>query len=245
MCGFAIHVLLAIRNPHDMSFFSGRIYGIAASSLIATLHIITTLFGESVGDSDSGFTARQHIAVHFCLVFYVITELEFYRAYIKFENFDTYTDCLKRLPLANVDPSFPYCREPFCYMIDLPNSWRRYLDGDNDPRTFWAIAFSKSHNVFFASYLVFHVVCGLVDYPIKRIVNPDPEYDLRGAIVHGLILFGTYRASVWEVLLGLALLRVVRQANYVCFWAVVRLVARSGRRRETVGNESEDELGSG
>lgn len=78
----------------------------AASSLIAALHTITTLFGRYVGDRDSGFTTRQHIAVHFCLVFYVITELEFYCAYLEFEEFDTYTDCLKYLLLANVNHYF-------------------------------------------------------------------------------------------------------------------------------------------
>lgn len=48
-------------------------------------------------------------------------------------------------------------------------------------------------------------------------IDPDLKYDWCGAIVNGLILFGTYPASGWEVLLGLALLRVVRQANYVGF----------------------------
>jgi hypothetical protein len=148
MCGLAIHVLLAIRDPHK-AFFPDGIYSIAASSLIATHHNITTLLGRYVGDIHSGFTTRQHIAVLFCLVFYAITELRFYRAYIKFKRFDTYTDCLDNLPLANVNPALVYRYEPFCYMTDLPDSWRRCLDVDNNPRTFWEIAFSKSHNVFY------------------------------------------------------------------------------------------------
>jgi hypothetical protein len=244
-CGFAIHVLLAIRNPHDKAFFSDGIYGVVTSSLIATLHIIATQLGRYVGNPDLGFTIRQHIAVHFCLVFNVITELEFYRVYIKFEKFDTYTDCLKYLPLANVNPSFPYCREPFCYIIDLPNSWRRYLDSDDNLRTFWAATFSKSHILLYASSFVFHVFCGLANYSIKCIVNPDPDYNLRSAMVNGLILFGTYPASFWNMFMGLALLRVVRQANYVGFWLMVGLVARWRGKREMVGTESEDELGSG
>jgi hypothetical protein len=73
--------------------------------------------------------------------------------------------------------------------------------------------------------LLFHVVWKLANYPIKRIVNPDPEFDLCGAMVNGMILFGTYPAPVWDLLLGLVLLRVVRQANYVGFWAVVGLVS--------------------
>jgi hypothetical protein len=72
------------------------------------------------------------------------------------------------------------------------------------------------------------VISGLAIYPIKRMVNPDldPGYDLRRAMVNGLILFGRYLASVCEVLLRLALLRVVRQANYVGFWVVFRMMAR-------------------
>jgi hypothetical protein len=228
--GFVIHILREGRHPSRMEFSPCCRYGMAASALVAAQHWVTILLGGSVGGADPGFTNRQHIAVHFCLVFYAITELEFYRAYTLFETFETYTDLLKYLPLANVDPSFPYSREPICYMTDLPNSWRCYLDGGNDPTTFWAIAFSKSHNVLFASHLLFHLVWRLANYPLKKIVNPAPEYDSYSAIVNGPILFGTYPASVWEVLLGLALLRVVRQANYVGFWAVVRLLERTRGR---------------
>lgn len=157
-CGFVIHNLLAICDPHNRALLPDTIYGTANSILITTLHIITTLLGRYVVDSDSGFTRYQHIAVHLCLVFYVITEFEFYRVYIQFENLDTYTEYLKHLSLANVNPSSPYRRDPFYYMVDLPDSWRRYLDGGNDPRTVWAIVFSKSHNVLHTSYLLFHVV---------------------------------------------------------------------------------------
>jgi hypothetical protein len=236
--GLELHNHRWSRNPHPTRGSSSEPhgispccrYGMVASTLVAAQHWVTILLGRSVGGAGPGFTNRQHIAVHFCLVFYAITELEFYRAYTLFETFETYTDLLKYLPLANVNPSFPYCREPICYMTDLPNSWRCYLDGGNDPTTFWAIAFSKSHNVLFASHLLFHLVWRLANYPLKKIVNPAPEYDSYSAIVNGPILFGTYPASVWEVLLGLALLRVVRQANYVGFWAVVRLLERTRGR---------------
>ncbi|KAJ4375798.1 hypothetical protein N0V83_001075 [Neocucurbitaria cava] len=193
MCGFVFHALSS--DAHDMTSIADTIYDAAGSCLIATLHIITILLGRYVGDPDSGFTTRQHIAVHFCLVFYVITELEFYRAYVKFKKFDTYTDCLKYWPLANVDYSFPHRREPFSYMIDLPNSWQRYLDGDNEPRTLWAIACTKSLKVFFAVDLLFSVVCGLAYYLIKRIVNPDAEYDLCDPLI---MASNNHNDNPWE-----------------------------------------------
>jgi hypothetical protein len=148
ICGFAIHVLLAFFDPHYKAFFPDVIYGMTGSSLTATLHIITISLRRYLSE---GFTLRQHIAVHFCLVFYVISELEFYRACVKFEKSDTYTSCLKSLPPANVNRSSMYCREPLCYIIDMPHSWRRHLDSYNNPRTFWARAFGKSHVVFYAS----------------------------------------------------------------------------------------------
>jgi hypothetical protein len=73
--------------------------------------------------------------------------------------------------------------------------------------------------------LLFTVVCGLANYPIKHRVTPDPEHDLCSAMVKGPIFFVMYPASPWEVLLELLLLRVVGQANHVDFWAVVGLVA--------------------
>jgi hypothetical protein len=110
--------------------------GMAGSSYIGVLHSVTTLLGTYVCGSDSGFPRRQHIAVNFCLVFCFITEFEFYHAYTKFKKCDTNLDCLKNVPFANVDPSFLYRREPFYYMTDLPDSWRRCFDEDNDTRTF-------------------------------------------------------------------------------------------------------------
>jgi hypothetical protein len=74
-------------------------------------------------------------------------------------------------------------------------------------------------------------------------VNPAPEDNLRSAMLSGRILFGTNPVSLWEALLGLALLRVVRQANYVSFWALVELVTR-WRGHGLVCIEIEDAPGS-
>jgi hypothetical protein len=99
--------------------------------------------------------------------------------------------------------------------------------------------FSKSHKVIYASHVLFYVVCGVSNYFTKRMVNPDPKYDYRSAMTNGSVLFGTSSASVGEVLLAMALSRIVRQANYVGFWAVVGQVERWMKRRQMGGSQSE------
>lgn len=225
ICGFLVHIILSFRN-----FDININYSIAASHIIASLHVITLLLGKYVSDPSSGFTQRQHIVVHFCLVFYVITELEFYRAYANFKKFDTYTDAFKRLHLANADPTFTYCRDPFSYILDLPNTCRYNPNSDNEPRTFWASC--RPYCAFSASCLLFHAVGGLANYLIKCMVNPDPRCDWISAMMNGLVFFGSYQASYWELILGFALLRAVRQANYVGFWVVVEFVKRLRASRE-------------
>jgi hypothetical protein len=232
--GFVIHTLRMARYPSWTALFPDCTYGMAASFLIAALHNTTKVIGKCVGDAHTGFTLRQHIAVHFCLVFFAITELEFCHAYALFASFDTYIDCFKYLPIANINPAFPYHREPTCYMVDLSNSWRRYLDNDKYPRMF-----SKSRITLYASYALFYVVCGFANYSIKRMVNPDPKYDFCSAFTNGSVLFGTSSATVGEVLLAMALSRVLRQANYVGFWAVADYVKRWRDRCQIVGTESE------
>lgn len=57
-----------------------------------------------MGDSDAIFTYRQHIAVHFCLAFYFITELGSYYAYNVFRKAKTCTGFVKNLPFVDIDP---------------------------------------------------------------------------------------------------------------------------------------------
>lgn len=250
LCVLAIYSLW-IDSSRKEAFLPKEIHSALFTHLIAALNIITIFIGRHQGDPVSGFTTRQHIAVHFCLVFFVITEFEFYRAYILFRKFDTYTDCFKHFLEANVDPLFPYRRDPMWYTTDLPSSWRRYLlNGENEARSPLAMALSKAYVFivalyFQALYLLFHVVCGLANYLIKRAINPDPEYNLQGAMLGVMVFFGTYPASAPGLYLGMLLLRVVRQANYVGVWAVVGLVARWRAERGRVSMESEDEPQSG
>jgi hypothetical protein len=142
-----------MRYPHDMPFLPKVIYGIATSSLIAALHIITAFLGKRVGHSDADFTYRQHMAVHSCLAFYFITELESYYAYNTFKKVKTCTGFLKNLPFTDIDPSFKYPRCQTSYMTELRESWRHYLDGDYRPSTLWQIIRPESQIVVLVSLL--------------------------------------------------------------------------------------------
>jgi hypothetical protein len=244
-CGHITHHVLAMRHPHDRDSLADDMYSCATTALVAALHVVTILLGRYVHDAENGFTTLQHMAVHFCLVFYVISELEFYRAYAKFARFATYKECFKRLHRAHTDPGFVYCRDPFGYVVDVPDSWRGYLDGESGLRTGWAVGFTKSHGVFHASCLVFHVVCGLVNYLIKLMVNPELDHNLCSAMLNWHVLFGTYPRLVRGAFLGLALLRVVRQANYVGFWVVAGLLKRRRGKWGIIDVESENKIASG
>ncbi|KAH3918321.1 hypothetical protein HBI56_142200 [Parastagonospora nodorum] len=79
------------------------------------LYQFTTIIGKYVLAPDTGFTQRQHIAVHSSLVFFILSELEFSRAYVKFKNYHEGFDDWKHFLLANVEPYkvFSVSRDPF------------------------------------------------------------------------------------------------------------------------------------
>lgn len=216
--GLAFRLLflgLGTRNP-----LRSESYGLSVSSIVATLHSVTLLLGRYV---TGGFTERQHAAVHFCLVFWVLGECEGYWAFRRW----------REVRGADGGPRFEYWREAVAYRAGVTEFW-------------WRGGLSKECLVRFAERVVFQVVCGVVAYGVKSVVNTDPEGGILCGMVGGMVLFGGYPGSEWEVVLGLALLRVVRQANYVCFWAVVGLARQWRLVRCERGNvESKSESGSG
>ncbi|EUC45206.1 hypothetical protein COCMIDRAFT_26614 [Bipolaris oryzae ATCC 44560] len=163
-------------------------YGSIVSSVVAALHGVILLLGRYV---NGGFTARQSAAVHFCAVFWVLEECEGFWAYGQW----------RYVRRADEGLRFEYLREPVAYRAGAADFW-------------WYGGLGKECLVGFAECVVFQVVCGVAACGIKSVVNPDPECGLLCSMVGGMVLFGGYPASVWEAVLGLALLRVVRQANY-------------------------------
>lgn len=149
-------------------------YCTTASVLLLSQHRLKKLIGRHVIEHASGFTATQHNIIHFALSFFVISELEFYRQYVAFKGFDNWSTASKGFLRTNIDPEFHTPRDPWFYMSGL-RSWRRYLDGDTEPRDFFPILFSKSMTDENALCMLFPVIGGCLNYPIKRIVNPNPD----------------------------------------------------------------------
>jgi hypothetical protein len=182
------------------------------------------------------------------MAFCAISELEFYRAYMRFKKSETYTACCRNLLRANFDLEFDYSRDLHYYILTMPERWRRWLDGDTERpciTNFWSLAYIRSHVVLVASWFVFGLVGGLANYPIECFVDSVSEHDLQSARTNVFVLLGaSSKFPLWQGFLGLALLRVVRQANHVGFWAVVGVLERWRRKRGVVG-ESEDELECG
>jgi hypothetical protein len=247
-CGIAIyaHVHPIPSNGPFRHKLARAIYAGLASHLVAAQYPLTLLLGRHMRDPTSGFPPRQHIAVHFCMAFCAISELEFYRAYMHFKKFETYTACFRNLLRANFDLEFDYTRDLHYYILTMPERWRRWLDGDTEPpciTNFWSMKYIRSHVVLVASWFVFGLVGGLANYPIECFVDPASGHGLQSARTNVFVLLGaSSKSPLWQGFLGLALLRVVRQANYVGFWTVVGVL---GRRGAMVGGGSEDGLECG
>jgi hypothetical protein len=113
------------------------------------------------------------------------------------------------------------------------------------PVWFWPGTASKSVAVYVVQFGLFWVICVVVNYSMKLVINPEPGWNFVPAIENLMVLFGKYPAPLWNIFLGQNLLRVVRQANHVAFWAVVGLVKRSRAGKAEVDRESEHEQMSG
>lgn len=127
------------------------------------LHQATTAIGERLLDSSSGFSQTQHVAVHFCLAFFVISEFEFYRAYIDFKNFEPGLDAIKYFLVANVEPDhvFPISRDPWGF------GYMTRTKGQN------LEIFTKSNGLHVGQWLLFWVIGGLANFLLKRMVDPS------------------------------------------------------------------------
>jgi hypothetical protein len=87
-------------------------------------HEATTVIGIQPLRSGAVFSLTQHVAVHFCLAFFAISEIEFYRAYMDVSNLEPGLDTIKYCLLANIKPDhvFPYSRDPYGFGYVSPIS---------------------------------------------------------------------------------------------------------------------------
>lgn len=104
-----IVLMLLSRAPR-----SSRSYDRFTTYSLEWLYQFTTLISKYVLAPDTGFTQSQHIAVHFSLVFFLLSEMEYYRAYVKSENYHEGFRNWKYSLLADVEPykAFPVSRDP-------------------------------------------------------------------------------------------------------------------------------------
>jgi hypothetical protein len=73
---------------------------------------------------------------------------------------------------------------------------------------------------------------------INRVTDTMREYSMRSTQARELTLLGTHSPPSWEVLMvWWVLLRVVRQADYVAFWALVGLVSWCGRCQKCIDGD--------
>jgi hypothetical protein len=144
-------------------------YSICTSLLLASLHPLTTLI-EPHGAPDQDFSPTQHAAVNLGLAFFVLSECEFYRAYVTFRPGALFL-------FANVDREFPMARETYVYLSldEYASWWQRYVTDAPTPTTFLRILFSARYNVFYILFVVFHVVSGYWHWQIMGVIDPREE----------------------------------------------------------------------
>jgi hypothetical protein len=112
---FGVWVDLALiwLNPLDKP--RSLLYCASLTMCLGYLQQTTTTIGKGLLNSNTGFSQAQHIAVQFCLAFFIISEFEFYRAYVDFRKFESGFDAIRYFLAANVESNhvFPISRDPW------------------------------------------------------------------------------------------------------------------------------------
>jgi hypothetical protein len=146
----------------------------------------------------------------------VLSELEFYRQYIIFRGFADFRTSLLGFLRANVDPSFQVSRYPFGYILTFPVSMY-----DIKRKCLFSTLNTKTHGIFILATLFFYIISGCLSYLTKRLVNPSLESENIFVLMPSIN--GLYNVTTLGfAFLGLRMLRVVRQANFIAFWGISR-----------------------
>jgi hypothetical protein len=208
----------AVRSCFSPRKRPSHIYCIPLSVLMVSLGHTTMAIQKNtkLADPTMHSPKAQAWAIHFALSFCLLSDCEFYRQYIKARKLNSnLTGIITASFHANLDTKFKMCRDAFGYSIRMPG-------GD-----FSVLETAKAtiyHTLFF---LVFFAACGCLNYPIKRMANPDPQGE---SLVHLLtgrnILFTS--DDGWVALMEyLFLQRPVRLLNTILFWGGVDLIKNS------------------
>jgi hypothetical protein len=191
-------------------------YCIVTTLLLLYLHEGATAIGRFTTEQDSNFSRTHHNVIHLALAFLVLSELEFYRQYIFFRGFADFSTSLQRFLWANIDPSFKVSRNPFGYILIFPSSMV-----DIETNDLFATVFNKSHGIYLFAAMLFYVVSGYLNSLIKLVVNPSLDAENISVLMSSVnILYNA--TNTGTAFLGLQMLRVVRQTNFVAIWGVIR-----------------------
>jgi hypothetical protein len=170
---------------------------------------------------DRGIDA-QACAIHFALSFFLLSECEFYRLYwsaYRQESPLNLSSLFDIIHEANNDRNFEESRD--CINYQRPYAQIR---GDCMSReTFKQYLEYSLHGAF--SHLV---AMACLNYPIKRLVNPDPKGDSFPLSAQFLEVFFTpkHQILLW---LDIQLQRPIRLLNRMLLWSIVEMAEKAWR----------------
>jgi hypothetical protein len=193
-------------------------YCIPLSVLMVSLGRTTVAIQKNTTIADPTIhpPVAQAWAIHFALSFCLLSECEYYRQYIKSKKLNpNLTGFITASCRANLDIKFKVRRDAFSYSIRMPHGDLSIME--TSKATIYHLLFS----------LVFFAACGCLNYPIKRMANPNNQGE---SLVHLLtgrnILFMS--DDGWVALMEFMILqRPVRLLNITLFWSGIELTKRA------------------
>jgi hypothetical protein len=175
-------------------------------------------------DPDTNAQAR---VIHFAMSFYILSECEFYRLYWithRRERPFNLKSLFDTIYEADNDRNFEESRDCISYHFTIPHLKFPPRDGWMSRQTF------KRYLVDPLCTAFYHLVAmACLNYPIKRLANPDPEGDSFPLPAQFLEVLFTpkHRIFLW---LDIKLQRPIRLLNRMLFWSIVECMERAWSR---------------
>ncbi len=172
-------------------------------------------------------TNIQECVIHFTMSFFILSECEFCRLYWTTHRRNeslTFRSLFDAYCAADKDLDFEQSRDCMTYHFLVP-----YLE--LPPRNGW---FSRDaltrHGVdMFVYFAPFHLVgMAFLCYPLKRLVNPDPDGD-RFPLGFAMWWMLFNPTNSFAFVLGMKLQRPIRLLNRILFWSIVDGVGKVWR----------------
>lgn len=185
-----------------------------------TWRLICFIFHTEMLDMYKTMVAQsmQFAIVHFCMAFVILSETEFYRRYMVFAR-ETHPVRYRNWHFksvvwnADADAEYRMSREPWSYVPSLSETGRA-----GEP--------TCQRGSQWVTLISFSMVYMFLHWAVKSLVKQDPRgFDWRAVVTRANVLFKT-EGALCKAFLGIALLRVVRQAAFAVCWKIVGLLRR-------------------